>query len=196
MQRAGNSIAGRDLRDGSLGEFVKGDRPTASRDESLSRALAERIEKPVVVIGVGSEMRGDDAFGVLAARELAAVLGDETPGVEVLEGGVAPENLAERAARSSPRTVVLIDAADFDGKPGELKLLDPEELGWSLGGGTHAPSLELLATYLKERCGARTIMLAARPASTEFGTGISPALKAAASRAAEALAAALAANKP
>ena len=99
----------------------------------------------------------------------------------------APENLAERAARNSPRTVVLIDAADFDGEPGELRLVDPEELGWTLGGATHAPSLELLATYLKERCDARTIMLVAQPASTEFGTDISPALKGAASRAASIL---------
>ncbi|MHC5056482.1 MAG: hydrogenase maturation protease [Planctomycetota bacterium] len=164
-----------------------------TRDESLASDLARRIEKPVVVIGVGSDLRGDDAFGVLAARELARTLGSSSEDIEVLEGGVAPENLAERAARNSPRTVVLIDAADFDGEPGELKLLVPEDLGWSLGGATHAPSLELLATYLKGRCGARTIMLAAQPASTEFGEGISPALEAAASRAAEALTVALAA---
>ncbi len=181
---------------GGLSEgFVRGNAAPAPDEASLPCDLAGRIEKPVVVIGVGSEMRGDDAFGVLAARELAGMLGDAAADVEVLEGGVAPENLAERAARNSPRTVVLIDAADFDGQPGELKLLDPEDLGWSLGGGTHAPSLELLASYLKERCGARTIMLAAQPASTEFGTDISPALEAAASRAAEAIATALAMGK-
>ncbi|MHC4247853.1 MAG: hydrogenase maturation protease [Planctomycetota bacterium] len=163
------------------------------RYEGLVSALAERIEKPVVVIGVGSEMRGDDAFGLLALRELAGSPGACAPGVEVLEGGTAPENLAERAARTSPRTVILLDAADFGGEVGELRLLDPDELGWQLDGATHAPSLELLATYLKGRCGARTIMLAAQPASTEFGSGISPALKAAASRAAEALRRALAA---
>ena len=166
------------------------------QDRDLAGALASLIEKPVVVIGVGSDLRGDDAFGVLAARELASAIGESADGVEVLEGGVAPENLAERAARGSPRTVVLIDAADFDGEPGELKILDPEDLGWSLAGGTHAPSLELLATYLKERCGARTFVLAAQPASTELGSGISPELKAAASRAAEALRSALAQGKP
>jgi hydrogenase 3 maturation protease len=161
--------------------------------------LTKRIERPVVVIGVGSELRGDDAFGVLAARELSEALAGGVSGfedVEVLEGGVAPENLAERAARTSPRTVVLVDAADFGGEPGELRVIDPEELGWQLGGATHAPSLELLATYLRERCGARTVILAAQPASTEFGTEISPALKAAASRAAEALRQALAQGKP
>jgi len=168
----------------------------SEQDRDLAAALVPRIEKPVVVIGVGSDLRGDDAFGVLAARELSALLGDDAPDVEVLEGGVAPENLAERAARGSPRTVVLVDAADFEGEPGELRLVDPEELGWDLGGGTHAPSLELLATYLKGRCGARTVMLAAQPASTEFGSEISPALKAAASRAAEVLRRALAACKP
>ena len=165
------------------------------RDRELADELADRIEKPVVVIGVGSEMRGDDAFGILALRELAGSPGACAPGIEILEGGTAPENLAERAARTSPRTVVLIDAADFEGEPGELRLVDPEELGWSLSGATHAPSLELLATYLKERCGARTIMLAAQPASTEFGTEISPPLRAAASRAAEALRVAFAAGE-
>ena len=175
-------------------------RDCGDSEDALARALGQRLAKPVVVIGVGSEMRGDDAFGVLAARELSAALEGGAPGradIQVIEGGTAPENLAERVARSSPGTVVLVDAADFGGSPGELRLLDPDELGWDLGGlfggATHAPSLELLATYLIKRCGARTIILAAQPASTEFGAEISPPLRAAASRAAEALLQALAA---
>jgi hydrogenase 3 maturation protease len=152
------------------------------REEDIVRALAEKVSRPVVVIGAGSDLRGDDAFGLEAARAIEAGGGIE--GVEVLEGGVSPENLAERAARSSPRTVLVLDAARFGGEPGELRLIDPGELSAGLPS-THAASLELLAEYLARRCGAGTLLLVAEPASTAAGAALSRELSRAARRAAE-----------
>ncbi len=135
-------------------------------DMELARALGRRMTPPAVVLGVGSALRGDAAFGIETSRLLAS---EGLSGIEVLEGGSAPENLAERAARNSPRTVVFLDAAEFDGEPGELRLVDPAELGWNSSASTHAPSLELLATYLHERCGAKSVMLAACARETSLG---------------------------
>jgi hydrogenase maturation protease len=153
------------------------------------------------VIGVGSELRGDDAFGPAAVHALAeggAIRGVEGVGdVEVFDGGVAPENLAERVARPGPKTVLVIDAAelgDEGGVTGELKLVDPSELGWR-DAGTHAPSLELLASYLRRRCGAETLLLAARPGRTELGAEMSAEMRDAARRAASLVREALAGPK-
>jgi len=155
----------------------------------LVRALAARLEKPLVILAVGNELRGDDGFGPLAAGLLAAARPLE--GVEIVQGGSAPEAYAERIARISPRTVLVLDACRYGGRPGELRLLEPRELGWMLGGGTHAPSLELLATYLDGRCGSRLALLAAEPLSTAIGAPVSPELRRSAELAAEALRAAL-----
>ena len=124
-------------------------------DEELAGELRARLRRPVVVIGVGSNIRGDDAFGIETVRVLRSAGGLE--GVEVFEGDVAPENLAERVVRASPRTVVAVDAAEFAGEVGELRIIEPAELAWGLIG-THAPSLELLAEYLARRCGATTLL--------------------------------------
>ena len=163
---------------------MPGARPPSSpflSDDALARELASHLERPVVLITVGSDLRGDDAFGLEVARALAS--GGGVPGNEVLEGGVAPENVAERAARSLPRTVLLVDAVRFGGAPGELRLLAPEDLAGGQAG-THAPSLELLATYLRQRCGARVLLLGCEPAGTGLGGAVSPEVCEAAERAA------------
>ena len=161
---------------------MPGDHPySSSSGDELARELASRLERPVVLIAVGSDMRGDDAFGLEVARALAS--GGGLPGIEVLEGGVAPENVAERAARALPRTVLLADAVRFGGVPGELRLLEPEELAGGQAG-THAPSLELLATYLRQRCDARVLLLGCEPAGTGLGEPISSEVREAAERAA------------
>ena len=158
-------------------------------DEELAGELRARLRRPVVVIGVGSNIRGDDAFGIETVRVLRSAGGLE--GVEVFEGDVAPENLAERVVRASPRTVVAVDAAEFAGEVGELRIIEPAELAWGLIG-THAPSLELLAEYLARRCGATTLLLAARPGATAMGEVVSPTMEKAVGRAAAIIRCALA----
>lgn len=151
----------------------------------LGKALAGFLVRPLVVLGIGNELRGDDGFGVLAAELL--ISGGPIESVTVLQVGTAPETYAERIVRESPRTVLAFDAADFGGRPGELRLLWPSELGWKLGAGSHAPSLELLADYIEARCGAKMAVLAAQPLTLKLGAEPSPELRDAAARAAKAV---------
>jgi len=160
-------------------------------DEIIVEALASRLVRPVTVVGVGSDLRGDDAFGVEVAR---ALLAEGAPaGAAVFDAGVVPENYAERIALASPQTVLVADAARFDGAAGELKVLDPEELGWQTVG-THAPSLELLADYLARRCGAKTVLLACQPGANALGEAMSEVVRGAVARAVAALRRALTAG--
>ena len=153
-------------------------------DDGFARAVSARLVRPAVLIAVGNDLRGDDAFGPEVARLVAA--GGPLPGVELLDGGVAPENLAERAARTSPRTVLLLDAVRFTGPVGELRLIEPGGLEWG-SVGTHAPSLGLLAEYVERRCGARVLLLGCEPGRTDLGEELSPEVRAAAARAADAI---------
>ena len=151
----------------------------------LLAQLTARVRLPAVVLGVGNDLRGDDAFGLEAVRLLSSR--GPIPGVTVLEVGVSPEGFAERVARESPRIIVVLDAARMGGAPGELRLIEPGDLGWDFAGGTHAPSLELLSRYLAERCGAEVLLLAAEPERTGLGEEMTPRLCEAASLAAEIL---------
>ena len=138
--------------------------------EQLRERLAEAIEaagkQNVVLLGIGNMLRGDDGFGMLVASRLLS----EMPG-RVFAAETTPENFLGPICQRSPRLVIIIDAVNFDGTPGELRLVGVHQLrGNSLG--THAPSLSLIQGFLAAECGAQTLVLAAQP--KEVGTGLKP----------------------
>ena len=143
---------------------------------SPAKALAAAVDRPVVVLCVGNSVRGDDGFG----PAVAARLGERA---DVIDAGTAPENELPRAARMGPRTVVLVDAVHFDGRDGEVRVIAPADLRFD-DFSTHAASLELCAQFLRETCGARTVLLAAQPVAVAFGDEMSSAITAAVEEAA------------
>jgi hydrogenase maturation protease len=73
--------------------------------------VAVPLPLPVLLVGVGNDLRGDDAAGLIVARAVAA---SRRPGVRVLERHqLLPELAADLATAGS---LVLVDAAvgDFE----------------------------------------------------------------------------------
>jgi hydrogenase maturation protease len=73
----------------------------------------------VLVAGLGNDVRGDDAAGLLAVRALRKL---GAPGIDVLEGPA--DTLALAAAIADHDEVVLIDAVASDADAGEVLVLD------------------------------------------------------------------------
>ena len=76
--------------------------PNQQLARALTKALSARPDAPgrqrkVVLLGVGSELRGDDAVGIVIARRMEAL---HLAGVQAMEGGTAPENLTGEIRRS------------------------------------------------------------------------------------------------
>ena len=139
-------------------------------------------------MGVGHELRGDDAFGPMVARQLAA---NSPPTALVLDTGSAPENFTGVVRRHKPEVLLVLDAADFGGRVGELRLLKAEAV--STGGFfTHAASLRLLFDYLRAECGTEGVVLAVQAGTVEFSGPMSTPVAEAAGRAAALLTRALA----
>ena len=130
----------------------------------------------VVLFGIGNRMKGDDGVGSFVVERLANRL-DAT----CVDGGVAPENHLEKVAAEQPDTILLIDAVDFDGTPGEIRILQPSDLT-KLAVSTHAMSLNMVADYLMARgCGC-VLLAAIQPSGMKLGQELSPHTKAAADR--------------
>ena len=111
-------------------------------------------------------MRGRrSALGLCAA--LAAA-----PGANSIDGGAVPENYLETVAAKRPDTVLLIDAGDHGGEPGEIRLLAPGDL-LAAGVSTHAGSPRMLAEYLHRRTRAPVALLAVQPGDTSDGSALS-----------------------
>jgi len=139
----------------------------------------------VVVVGIGHDLRGDDAAGVLAARRLQGyTIGADVGATHMLpllaiDAGPAPENVTGAVRRFAPDLVLLVDAADLGEPPGTVRWLDWRETS-GLSASTHALPLYVLAGYLVSELGCAVALLGIQPASTAFDAPPTPAVHAAA----------------
>ena len=138
----------------------------------LHSCLAAFLRPPLAVLGFGNRMWRDDGAG----SHLAEALGDR-PDLIAIDGGSVPENHLERVVRADPASVLLVDAADFGGRPGEARLLQPAVLARA-GLSTHAGSPQMLARYLAARTAAPVALLAIQPGDCSAGEELSPAVAA------------------
>ena len=130
----------------------------------LSRFLTGRV----CLLGIGNRMWRDDGVGSVTVEAL-----QDHPELHTVDGGMVPENYLETVVGHDPDTILIIDAVDFNGRPGELRLLEHGQLAGS-GLSTHAGSPATLAQYLELRTGARVGHLAIQPGDTEQGRQLSP----------------------
>jgi hydrogenase 3 maturation protease len=139
----------------------------------------------VAVLGVGNELMGDDGAGVRVVRELAARL-SATPGVLLIDGGVAPENHTGPLRRFRPDLVVEIDAAHLDRPPGSIRRVDWREAD-GLSASTHTLPPSVLAGFLVSELACEVVLIGIQPASLELNTPLSPAVERAVGQLADAL---------
>ena len=133
-------------------------------------------ERRTVVLGVGNRMRGDDAVGCLVCDELK-----EFAGAVVFDGELAPENYIIPILDFGPSRVMIVDACDFGGKPGEFRLFSREDIDRLAGGlvSTHTLPLTMTAAMLDQQLDAEIVLLGIQPAAIEFGAGLSEPVSAA-----------------
>lgn len=140
----------------------------------ISRALTEELlkeKKPsLVILCVGNEERGDDAFGPYVAKKIKRL---ERKGlIEIIDCGTVPENYTDVIRRIEPTHVIIVDAIDFKASPGDIILsLETKFNGISVS--AHKPSLALLAKYIQRTVGSKIILLGVQPKNIEWGTSMS-----------------------
>jgi hydrogenase 3 maturation protease len=128
----------------------------------------------VVVVGVGSDIRGDDAAGMAVLKDLKASL--KSRNVLLVEGGVAPENFASQIRRFGPSHIVFVDATDFGAKPGDVTIAEPGAItGQSVS--THTVSLSALMDYLGKQTGSRVALVGIQPKGVNLGSKMCDSVK-------------------
>lgn len=152
--------------------------------------------RKVVVLGVGNILRGDDGVGPMVVEKLRdwGAKGERRPSASgpwslvAVNAGEAPEAHLGEIREAKPDIVVIVDAVDFGGRPGEVALLRLDGEGSSnlgvAGLSTHRIPLPLLARYIKEETGAEVVLVGIQPKRIGFGEGMSEEVE----RAAEAVA--------
>jgi hydrogenase 3 maturation protease len=138
--------------------------------------LTRMLRGRVVIACIGNELRADDGVGPLIARLLRP-----SGSVTVVDCGETPENYLGVIVGHEPEKVLIIDAAYFGGRPGEVRIVRKSEIGGG-GASTHDAILTLFANYIEARTGAEAFFIAIQPKSSEVGGRLSPEVEAAAKR--------------
>lgn len=120
-------------------------------------------------------MMGDDAAGPLLARAMKiAPIKDWN----VLDGGSVPENCLHLIRDMAPELVLIVDAADMDLSPGEVRLIDPDRIDDYFPMTTHTLPLAYLVQALRAFT-PRVDLLGIQPRAVAFGLPISQEVRSA-----------------
>lgn len=133
----------------------------------------------IAILGIGNELNGDDAAGVLAARKLIessggweTKTGSQTPLLYIVEAGMAPEAFTGPLRRFQPDLVVLIDAAELDEPPGTVACFDWAQAE-GMSASTHTLPPTVLAQFLMREMGCRVMLIGIQPKSLSFDAVVS-----------------------
>ncbi|MEX2681085.1 MAG: hydrogenase maturation protease [Candidatus Sigynarchaeota archaeon] len=155
-----------------------------------------RDARRLVVIGIGADLREDDAVGNLLARELIADIANNNhirvntniehsvdeylkiDGVLILNASVVPEQYITVVKDFGPDTIIIVDAAAMGNQsyPGDLAFVRTEELDASTFS-THTISLRYFIEILNVfGLKARIFIIGIQPGKIGYGEGLSPAV--------------------
>ncbi len=145
-------------------------------DKPWKRSLQTVIEEPrrsskIALVGIGHELRGDDAAGLRVVRGLT---GSET--LLVIEAGAAPENHTHTLRRFQPALVLLFDAAQMNLAPGEIRLIDLNAID-GFGASTHTTPLTLFAQYVCAALGCEALLVGIQPGNSALDAPLTPEVK-------------------
>lgn len=131
----------------------------------------------LLVVTVGNSLRSDDGVGIYIAKHIQKC----KKNIIILNAESKPENIIHKVVQIKPQKVVIIDAADFGGRIGEIRLIKKTDIqNTSLS--THSFSLNIIARIIEEDTGANVFFLGIQPRSVQLGEGLSKSVRKAAQK--------------
>jgi hydrogenase 3 maturation protease len=156
----------------------------------LKKELQKRLRKAsrIVLLGVGSELRSDDAAGLLVAKAVAQskIAHSVFSKLKVFLGGTAPENFSGEIKKFNPRQLIIVDSAELNQPAGTVKLIAPDKIG-GVSFCTHQLPLKIFIDYLLNSLKCDIIVIGIQPKIIDFGEAVSPPVKKAAKLVAQAI---------
>jgi len=139
--------------------------------KNLPKILAGSLKdsERIAVLGIGSELRADDAAGLLVianiknnpkTRKLPVSL-------KTFYGSTAPENLTGEIRKYKPTHIIMVDSIDAGKSPGSIVVIDPDNIsGASFS--SHQLPLKILVDYFLKLLACKVLIIGIQPKSLEF----------------------------
>lgn len=123
----------------------------------------------IAILGIGSELNGDDAAGVFIVRRLIEryKYRPQPDDLIIFDCGSVPENFSGPLRRFNPDFILIIDAGSFGEAPGEMILSDYENTdGMSFS--THSLPPSVFAEFLINELGCMINLLLIQAENVEY----------------------------
>lgn len=125
----------------------------------------------VVILGIGNEIKGDDATGPSTAWKLAELF-EKNDEVVVFDGGTVPENYTGQIRKEKPTHIILVDAVEMKNEPGYIRVVKKDEIvNYNIS--THAMPVSFLIKFMENTIDADIILIGIQPEKMDLGEGIS-----------------------
>lgn len=111
-----------------------------------------------ILLGIGNEMNGDDAIGTYVARKF------KCEGWKAIDCATVPENFTGEIRKHKPDKIIIVDAADMNLPPGEIRKIPKEKIR-KVNFSTHTIPLSLFITHLEKTTDADIFLIGIQPKS-------------------------------
>ena len=141
---------------------------SASWSDEVAAALAPKGR--TLVITLGSTLRADDGVGPYVCSGVKF----SRPELRLLDAGTTPESVAQTAIDWKPDKIILVDAAHFKGRAGELRVIPLEDINQAMPISTHSFPLSVTFSIVREDTGAELVVVGVQARSLDYAEGLSP----------------------
>jgi len=140
----------------------------------LTDELSKYYTDKIVFVGLGNELREDDGAGLELVERLKSK--KEFHKSHFIIAGRNPENHLQAILNYNPQIVIFIDAAEWNGNPGEIKKVNEDEISHT-DFSTHTFSIKMIKEYQLNHQQMDFMFLGIQPLSTNFRRGLSDLVK-------------------
>lgn len=137
--------------------------------QALEIFLKEILKKKLAVLGVGSELRGDDGVGPYLSEKLSSFNSESFLSIN---GDLVPENFTRDLRKFRPDNIIIIDAAFMEKSAGDIEIVRINDLT-GISFSSHSMPLSVLGKYLLQEIGANVYILGIQAINIDFGSEIS-----------------------
>jgi hydrogenase 3 maturation protease len=123
------------------------------------------------ILGLGEELKADDGVGKYVIDKLK-----KRKSKHLLLYSSVPENAFTKLRNKDIGELTIVDAADFSGRPGEIRIVSDFKETIRLS--THSTSVSKMVDYIKKSIGIKHVtIILIQAKSLEFGEEMSPEVK-------------------
>ncbi len=141
--------------------------------DEIKFCLTPLKESTTLFITIGNSFRSDDGVGPYLFKKLKS---KKNTLFKIINAGISPENILEEAIKINPKKTIIFDASNFNGNPGEIRLIPEEKIPVSTLS-THTFPPVIISKLLKMDTKSEVCFIGIQIKKITIGTKISKEIK-------------------